>query len=330
MSCRCACHQVRSTACEMFVLASECLAPPGASAACSSRASARLCNRVGELNLFARERADSRMSVQTAVSTASGSAHQPEVDDDYTHLYCISPDAPTNPVIYWMGCYDAASVKFRLDGASGPFRLDLGDTIYAPNILEDAQGRCVLWAWVQEHRAVGSYHFAGCMATPRILLQRERRLVQQPLPELKAVRKSLSTKYLSLPASRYFTVRQSKIPGSCHLHVGAHTLLRAQSSQSCWSCCNQSSTHSALWKTWTSCRVVQLRHTCAASWEPTALPANARMPLEGLTGQTFDIELVLHRGSSYVTGLMLQSWNAGQGSAAVLYDWENSLLEVCT
>ena len=117
-----------------------------------------------------------------------GAQKGPTVDADFAHFYCVSPDAPTNPVIYWMGHYDAATVKFRLQGAAGPYRLDLGDTIYAPNILEDSKGRCVLWAWVQEHRTVGSYDFSGCMATPRVLLQRDRRLIQQPLPELKEVR----------------------------------------------------------------------------------------------------------------------------------------------
>jgi sucrose-6-phosphate hydrolase SacC (GH32 family) len=129
--------------------------------------------------------------MQTTVSNGEAAARTPPVGSHCTHLYCISPDAPTNPVIYWLGAYDDATVKFQLDGASGPFRLDLGDTIYAPNIFEDAQGRCVLWAWVQEHRAVGSYDFSGCMATPRVLLQREGRLVQQPLPELREVRSLL-------------------------------------------------------------------------------------------------------------------------------------------
>jgi beta-fructofuranosidase len=112
----------------------------------------------------------------------------PPVDEGYAHFYCVSPDAPTNPVMYWLGHFDPVTIKFRLDRAVGPYRLDLGDTVYAPNILEDAQGRCVLWLWVQERRTVGSYDFAGCMATPRVLLQRDRRLVQQPLPELKEVR----------------------------------------------------------------------------------------------------------------------------------------------
>jgi hypothetical protein len=75
---------------------------------------------------------------------------------------------------------------------------------------------------------------------------------------------------------------------------------------------------------------VQLRCRGSVSWERTTLPANSRLPLEGLGGAALDLELVIHRGHSFVAGLMLQSWNSGQGSAAILYDWENSLLEVRT
>lgn len=73
---------------------------------------------------------------------------------------------------------------------------------------------------------------------------------------------------------------------------------------------------------------MQLRRKGTVQWPSTEVPEGVRMPIEGLTGQAFDIEVVLHRGSSYVAGLMLQSWSSGQGSAAILYDWENSLLEV--
>ena len=127
-----------------------------------------------------------QVAQQPPVATASTPVATP--DDPYTHFYCISPDAPSNAVLYWMGAYDAASVTFRLAEAVGPFRLDMGDTVYAPNLQEDEKGRCILWAWVQERRSVGKYDFAGCMASPRVLLRRRGRLIQQPLPELASVR----------------------------------------------------------------------------------------------------------------------------------------------
>ncbi len=55
----------------------------------------------------------------------------------YTHVLCISPDAPTNPVLFWLGNFDPVETRFILNGALGPLKLDLGDTLYAPNLLED-------------------------------------------------------------------------------------------------------------------------------------------------------------------------------------------------
>lgn len=52
---------------------------------------------------------------------------------------CVSPDAPTNPVLYYLGRFDPAETKFILEGSKGPIRLDLGDILYAPNIQTDAE-----------------------------------------------------------------------------------------------------------------------------------------------------------------------------------------------
>lgn len=57
----------------------------------------------------------------------------------YTHILCISPDAPTNPVLYWLGNFNATETRFIMDTAHGPHKLDLGDTLYAPNLLEDEE-----------------------------------------------------------------------------------------------------------------------------------------------------------------------------------------------
>lgn len=132
----------------------------------------------------------SSRALQTEVLDGAAAPHP--VDPDYSHFYCVSPDAPTNPVLYFMGAYDHEKVKFRLADAVGPFRLDLGDTLYAPNILEDELGRHVLWVWVQERRKVGTYDYAGCMATPRVLLQRDSQLFCQPLPEITKLRSERS------------------------------------------------------------------------------------------------------------------------------------------
>jgi hypothetical protein len=44
--------------------------------------------------------------------------------------------------------------RFDLDNAIGPFRLDLGDVLYAPNVMRDDHGRVVMWGWLQEKRSV--------------------------------------------------------------------------------------------------------------------------------------------------------------------------------
>jgi hypothetical protein len=44
--------------------------------------------------------------------------------------------------------------RFDLEGAVGPFRLDLGDVLYAPNVMVDDAGRTLLWSWLQEKRVV--------------------------------------------------------------------------------------------------------------------------------------------------------------------------------
>jgi hypothetical protein len=41
-----------------------------------------------------------------------------------------------------------------------------------------SQGRHVLWGWLQERRAAGSYDYSGCMTVPRLLYLEDERLIQ--------------------------------------------------------------------------------------------------------------------------------------------------------
>jgi sucrose-6-phosphate hydrolase SacC (GH32 family) len=113
------------------------------------------------------------------------------------HLFTVSPDAPANPVLYWTGFLEgtaggapgAAPARFDLPAAKGPYRLDLGDVLYAPNVCQDGAGRWLLWGWLQERRKVGSYAYAGCLSLPRVLhVTDEGRLVQAPAPEVASLR----------------------------------------------------------------------------------------------------------------------------------------------
>lgn len=73
------------------------------------------------------------------LSTSEQAPSSGQEQQHYTHILCISPDAPTNPVLYWLGIFDPVETRFILDGAQGPLKLDLGDTLYAPNLLEDEE-----------------------------------------------------------------------------------------------------------------------------------------------------------------------------------------------
>lgn len=50
-------------------------------------------------------------------------------------MLSVSPDYCVNMIQYYLGNY--ADGRFDLDGADGPFPLDLGDIMYAPNMLTD-------------------------------------------------------------------------------------------------------------------------------------------------------------------------------------------------
>ena len=112
------------------------------------------------------------------------------------HFFTVSPDAPTNPVLYWTGFVNDGAAngagkppQFDIETAKGPFRLDLGDILYAPNVCQDTSGRWLLWGWLQERRKMGTYSYAGCLSLPRVLhVSDEGRLVQAPAPEVTSLR----------------------------------------------------------------------------------------------------------------------------------------------
>ena len=63
--------------------------------------------------------------------------------------------------------------------AAGPHLLDLGDVLYAPNCFQDAQGRSVMLAWLQELRQGGGFDYAGCVSLPRVLSYKSKPLHQE-------------------------------------------------------------------------------------------------------------------------------------------------------
>ncbi|KAK9813362.1 hypothetical protein WJX73_002296 [Symbiochloris irregularis] len=181
-------------------------------------------------------------------------------EQQYTHLLCISPDAPTNPVLYWLGNMSANPTRFLLEGAKGPLHLDLGDVLYAPNLMIDAEGRYVLWGWLQERRKVGSYDYAGCLGVPRVMHLRGDRLIQEPAPEVDRLRCG-------------------------HCLSRSHLIVRPDRSTPLAACGD---------------------------------------------GLAIDLTLHLERHTCKAAGLLVRSWVASEGNAAIIFDWENSRLEVIT
>lgn len=196
-----------------------------------------------------------------AVGGAAGGGQQPQQQHrrgKRRHFYTISPDACTNATIYWLGDYEAG--RFDMAGAAGPFQLDLGNVLYAPNVMVDDAGRVLLWSWLQEKRTVGAYDYAGCMGVPRMLFvdPESDRLWQLPVPELNKLRSGAE-------------FRASEVP----------------------------------------------------------LPPGAAYPVPSVSGAHLDLCLTLLRGASAAVGVMLRAWDsAGGGGAAVVYHWDERLLEV--
>ncbi len=90
--------------------------------------------------------------------------------------------------IYYGGSYRQG--KFE---AQFMERLELvGSALYAPQALQDAQGRWLMWGWIRETRSIDASvtaGWSGVMSLPRVVtLGSDGRLRQQPAPEVSALR----------------------------------------------------------------------------------------------------------------------------------------------
>jgi beta-fructofuranosidase len=91
--------------------------------------------------------------------------------------------SPHGPVQYFVGDLDAEAMRFR------PRQRGIVDhgNYYAPNGLEDATGRRLLWGWVNDFPRGRGWN--GCLSLPRVLtLGPDDTLRQQPAPELAKLR----------------------------------------------------------------------------------------------------------------------------------------------
>ncbi len=92
--------------------------------------------------------------------------------------------SPYRKVEYFTGSFDPVAGKFT---ATQRGLMDHGDDYYAPNSMEDPEGRRVLWGWVRNFKT--GHGWNGCLTLPRLLtLNTNGHLLQSPPPELAKMR----------------------------------------------------------------------------------------------------------------------------------------------
>lgn len=103
----------------------------------------------------------------------------------------------TKPPSYVVGDFDSETINFHMSSAAGVLDYGFGRNppkdrawtrgLYGTNVFTDADGRRVMLGWVCGFKAGRGWN--GCMSLPRILtLDKDRRLIQTPAPELRQLR----------------------------------------------------------------------------------------------------------------------------------------------
>lgn len=103
------------------------------------------------------------------------------------HILIISP-LPLHEVHYMIGTYANHRFTPEIKG-----KLDTRGILYAPLTMFDEQGRCLMWAWLNEERSVEAQiaaGWSGVQTIPRLLsLLPDGNLGIQPVPEIQALRR---------------------------------------------------------------------------------------------------------------------------------------------
>ncbi|MCL6663291.1 glycoside hydrolase family 32 protein [Paenibacillus amylolyticus] len=111
----------------------------------------------------------------------------PAQGDNYRNLHST---------VYMMGTLDEDQGVLKYEQY---VPLDCGFDFYAPQTMEDAQGRRIMVAWMDtwetEIPTQQSHAWAGAMTLPRQLIRRGERLIFQPLPELTEYRSEGTEQY---------------------------------------------------------------------------------------------------------------------------------------
>ncbi len=92
--------------------------------------------------------------------------------------------SPYGKVQYYVGDFDAETCRFQ-SRARG--LVDVGPNFYAPNTMQLADGRRIMWGWVNGFP--GGHGWKGCLSLPRVLsLSSDGQLRQSPAPQLRKLR----------------------------------------------------------------------------------------------------------------------------------------------
>jgi len=87
--------------------------------------------------------------------------------------------SPHGPVQYFVGDLDAEAMTFKSETRG---IVDHG-SFYAPNVMFDKAGRCLLWGWIRDFPPGKGWN--GCLTVPRVLsLGKDGHLQQQPAAEV--------------------------------------------------------------------------------------------------------------------------------------------------
>ncbi|KAF5840337.1 hypothetical protein DUNSADRAFT_17033 [Dunaliella salina] len=109
-------------------------------------------------------------------------------------LLGLAPDAATYGIIYFLGDY--SNGRFDLEGSTGPYKLDLGNVLYAPVAFYDQKvGRLLVWGYLKElwqlsppPAMCNKFAMSGGVSMPRALYLKGGKLFQVPIPEVSELR----------------------------------------------------------------------------------------------------------------------------------------------
>jgi beta-fructofuranosidase len=101
------------------------------------------------------------------------------VGDKWVVIY-----SPHGRVMYYTGDFDMEDYRFTPEQHGA---VDMGSNFYAPNTMEDAKGRRLLWGWIPGFKEDQGWQ--GAMTLPRnIKVTSEGWLIQEPVEELTGLR----------------------------------------------------------------------------------------------------------------------------------------------